>query len=160
MCRSYASLLHFQEGWSSLQRHSRAPGNLYPGLTPQTGRLGNLQARIPQKMCSKNIQSTSDCGSWDSQRNANGYPPLVLLYRVIQGLEGLRRGVEHTVEESGRSLRGEFLRQFEGLVDYNLDRCRASAEFVNGQPQDVAVHGRKAIQLPVFREPGDELVIG
>src|ERR1700676_3555417 len=66
MCRSYASLLHFQEGWSSLQRHSRAPGNLYPGLTPQTGRLGNLQARIPQKMCSKNIQSTSDCGSWVS----------------------------------------------------------------------------------------------
>src|ERR1700676_686032 len=77
MCRSYASLLHFQEGWSSLQRHSRAPGNLYQGLTPQTGRLGNLQARIPQKMCSKNIQSTSDCGSW---ANAGYRTILMTLY--------------------------------------------------------------------------------
>src|ERR1700730_12296086 len=67
MRRSYASLVHFQEGWSSLQRHSRAPRHTHRELTLQTGRLGKLQVRITSKMCSKNLQITSDCGSWVSK---------------------------------------------------------------------------------------------
>src|SRR6266550_8437122 len=66
MPQSYASLLRFQGGWSSLQMRSRAPHNTYRGLTLQTGMLGNLQARITSKMCSKNFLITSDCGSWVS----------------------------------------------------------------------------------------------
>src|ERR1700732_1624725 len=64
MRRSYASLVHFQEGWSSLQRHSRAPRHTHRELTLQTGRLEKLQVRITSKMCSKNLQITSDRGSW------------------------------------------------------------------------------------------------
>src|SRR5208283_1396597 len=57
MLRSYASLRHFQEGWSSLHRLFRVPRNAYRELALRTGRLGNLWVRITPKMCSKIFKS-------------------------------------------------------------------------------------------------------
>src|SRR6266480_6413583 len=67
MRRSYKSLLHFQEVWSSLQTRSRTSTNAHQGRRLQTRTLGNFQVRITSKMCSKNFQTTSNCGSWVSR---------------------------------------------------------------------------------------------
>src|SRR3989449_10908545 len=64
MLPSYESPLRFQEGWSSLQTHSRTPRNPPRGLTLQMGMLGNLKARTALRMCSKNLQLTPNCGTW------------------------------------------------------------------------------------------------
>src|SRR5712691_10846650 len=64
MLPSYESPLRFQEGWSSLQTHSRTPRNPPRGLTLQMGMLGNLKARTALRMCSKNLQLAPNCGSW------------------------------------------------------------------------------------------------
>src|SRR5713226_9033802 len=66
MLPSYESPLRFQEGWSSLQTHSRTPRNPPRGLTLQMGMLGNLKARTALRMCSKNLQLAANCGSWVS----------------------------------------------------------------------------------------------
>src|SRR5437879_6783701 len=66
MLPSYESPLRFQEGWSSLQTHSRTPRNPPRGLTLQMGMLGNLKARTALRMCSKNLQLAPNCGSWVS----------------------------------------------------------------------------------------------
>src|SRR6266404_5196720 len=71
MRRSYKSLRHFQEGWSSLQTRSPTSTNTHPGRRLQTPTLGNLQVRITSKMCSKTFHTTSNCGSW-----VNGSLPL------------------------------------------------------------------------------------
>src|SRR3989449_6896707 len=63
---SYKSPLPFQEGWSSLQTHSRTPRNPPRGLTLQMGMLGNLKARTALRMCSKNLQLAPNCGTWAS----------------------------------------------------------------------------------------------
>src|SRR5271157_3052587 len=68
MLRSYASQLHFQEGWSSLQRLFRRTRNTSGGLILRAGGLGNLSVRITPKMCSKNIQINPGCGRWASFR--------------------------------------------------------------------------------------------
>src|SRR5258708_7165105 len=60
MRRSYKSLRHFQEGWSSLQTRSRTSTNTHQGRRLQTRTLGNLQVRITSKMCSKTFHSTAD----------------------------------------------------------------------------------------------------
>src|SRR5947209_8557706 len=64
MLPSYESPLRFQEGWSSLQTHSRTPRNPPRGLTLQMGMLGNLKARTALRMCSKNLQLAPNCGTW------------------------------------------------------------------------------------------------
>src|SRR5437870_2455293 len=66
MLPSYESPLRFQEGWSSLQTHSRTPRNPPRGLTLQMGMLGNLKARTALRMCSKNLQLAPNCGTWVS----------------------------------------------------------------------------------------------
>src|SRR2546429_3435131 len=66
MLPSYESPLRFQEGWSSLQTHSRTPRNPPRGLTLQMGMLGNLKARTALRMCSKNLQLAPNCGTWAS----------------------------------------------------------------------------------------------
>src|SRR5260221_14095323 len=68
MRRSYKSLRHFQEGWSSLQTRSPTSTNTHPGRRLQTPTLGNLQVRITSKMCSKTFHTTSNCGSWASDQ--------------------------------------------------------------------------------------------
>src|SRR5438445_12097811 len=70
MLPSYESPLRFQEGWSSLQTHSRTPRNPPRGLTLQMGMLGNLKARTALRMCSKNLQLAPNCGTWVSTRCA------------------------------------------------------------------------------------------
>src|SRR5437660_6277452 len=64
MLPSYESPRRFQEGWSSLQTHSRTPRNPPRGLTLQMGMLGNLKARTALRMCSKNLQLAPNCGTW------------------------------------------------------------------------------------------------
>jgi hypothetical protein len=49
---------------SSLPTRSRTATNTTRGLTLQIVVLGNLRARTPSKMCSKNLQVESDSGSW------------------------------------------------------------------------------------------------
>src|SRR5712692_2167698 len=71
MLPSYESPLRFQEGWSSLQTHSRTPRNPPRGLTLQMGMLGNLKARTALRMCSKNLQLAPNCGSWVSRGPAS-----------------------------------------------------------------------------------------
>src|SRR2546430_9907166 len=70
MLPSYESPLRFQEGWSSLQTHSRTPRNPPRGLTLQMGMLGNLKARTALRMCSKNLQLAPNCGTWVSLQQA------------------------------------------------------------------------------------------
>src|SRR5216684_1601197 len=67
MRRSYESPLPLQEGWSSLQTHSRARRDTHRGLALVSGRLGNLHARTALRACSKNLQIAPNCGSWVSQ---------------------------------------------------------------------------------------------
>src|SRR5712692_2917591 len=64
MRRSYESPLPLQEGWSSLQTHSRARRDTHRGLALVSGRLGNLHARTALRACSKNLQIAPNCGSW------------------------------------------------------------------------------------------------
>src|SRR5712692_9326910 len=66
MRRSYESPLPLQEGWSSLQTHSRARRDTHRGLALVSGRLGNLHARTSLRVCSKNLQIAPNCGSWAS----------------------------------------------------------------------------------------------
>src|SRR6266853_281895 len=49
---------------SSLPTRSRSATNPNRGLTLKIAMLGNRRARTPSKMCSKNLQVESDCGSW------------------------------------------------------------------------------------------------
>src|SRR5712691_2164656 len=76
MLPSYESPLRFQEGWSSLQTHSRTPRNPPRGLTLQMGMLGNLKARTALRMCSKNLQLAANCGSWASLEGGLAGPPV------------------------------------------------------------------------------------
>src|SRR5207245_7828429 len=69
MRRSYESPLPLQEGWSSLQTHSRARRDTHRGLALVSGRLGNLHARTALRACSKNLQIAPNCGSWVSSHN-------------------------------------------------------------------------------------------
>src|SRR6266849_2963866 len=78
MRRSYESPLPLQEGWSSLQTHSRARRDTHRGLALVSGRLGNLHARTALRACSKNLQIAPNCGSWASvwvrKRESSGEP--------------------------------------------------------------------------------------
>src|SRR6266853_320012 len=70
MRRSYKSLPHFQEAWSSLQTRSRTSTNAHQGRRLQTRTLENFQVWITSKMCSKNFQTTSNCGSLAKTQSA------------------------------------------------------------------------------------------
>src|SRR3989441_5348633 len=92
---SYESPLRFQEGWSSLQTHSRTPRNPPRGLTLQMGMLGNLKARTALRMCSKNLQLAPNCGTWVSR----GIP-----YRDIMRSDwgrGELMGLDISIREAG-----------------------------------------------------------
>src|SRR5258707_12243720 len=101
MRRSYKSLRHFQEGWSSLQTRSPASTNTQPGRRLQTPTLGNLQVRITSKMCSKTFHTTSNCGSWANlfplsaqfqplTGTPRAYWPVVFLAPVVSRFEHAR----------------------------------------------------------------------
>src|SRR6266849_103480 len=74
MRRSYESPLPLQEGWSSLQTHSRARRDTHRGLALVSGRLGNLHARTALRACSKNLQIAPNCGSWASPPASTLHP--------------------------------------------------------------------------------------
>src|ERR1700730_14433418 len=108
MSQSYASLVHFQEGWSSLQRHSRAPRHTHRELTLQTGRLGKLQVRITSKMGSKNLQITSDCGSWargsESHRAAGSGVYFVGVWRISFWTRQFNSSATYRVFSEGQAI--------------------------------------------------------
>src|ERR1700740_2994104 len=60
----YESPAYFQVGWSSLQTGSRRQCNRHRVVRVQTGSLENLEPQIASEMCSKNLQTTPNCGSW------------------------------------------------------------------------------------------------
>src|SRR2546427_12347909 len=112
MRRSYESPLPLQEGWSSLQTHSRTRRDTHRGLARVSGRLGNLHARTSLRVCSKNLQIAPNCGSWassvtDSSATEPGLrhgfiPGWMLLVRF--GITVRLRPVEEARNSTGRNL--------------------------------------------------------
>src|SRR3972149_1679317 len=78
---------------------------------------------------------------------------------LLGGAQLLADSVQHAIDEPARFSRAELLRPLEGLVDGHLGRDLDHPEQLeNALAQDVPVHHRHAIEIPVLRVLGDHLV--
>src|ERR1700722_2662492 len=78
---------------------------------------------------------------------------------MISAFEFFLCCVEDSIQKCWGFCRGKFLRELEGFVYYHFHWCCAGFEFVNCQPQNIAVHGGQALELPVLRKFPEQRVI-
>src|ERR1700736_6141672 len=57
--------------------------------------------------------------------------------------------VQHAIDKCNRFIARELPRQLQRLVDHHRGRRLLLAHFVNGEPEDITVHGGHALNPPV-----------
>src|ERR687891_904815 len=115
-------------------------------------------------------QSNPSARSWQSARTARSASRLPwmsdrIAYRTTPPVSGGRGTmlaqdpVQHAVDEPARLGRPELLGDLDGLVDGGLGRHLGLPEqLVHRHPEDVAVHHRHAVEVPVLGVLREELV--
>src|SRR5687768_8091111 len=86
-------------------------------------------------------------------------PILCLLDCLLDFVLVIRQRAEHTIDKTRRGIRAEFLREFHGFVDGNLDGSLVKyRKLPERDAQDVAVYGGDLLKGPFRRVFCDQLV--